>query len=209
MTEAIISGFLLGLALIFSVGPVIFTIFKLRINYSITSALFFVAGVWISDLIWILLANFFSNFLKDLVNYEKIIAICGGSFLICIGLYNLFIRKYHYKNDEDNGLKISGYTNAGVMITGFLINTLNPAVIVLWLGAATKAISDSLDEKVALFSICMILNMGADLLKINLAGKLKEKLNDKNIAIFNKISGLLFIGFGAALMIGTIYNKGA
>lgn len=206
MTEAIISGFLLGLALIFSVGPVIFTIFKLRINYSITSALFFVTGVWLSDLIWILLANFFSNLLKELANYEKNIAICGGLFLIGIGIYNLFFKKYHYKNDSDNGIKITGYTNVGVMITGFLINTLNPAVIGLWLAAATKAISNSLNEKFVLFSVCMLLNMGADLLKINLAGKLKEKLNDKNIAIVNKISGLIFLGFGAALIIGVLYK---
>jgi threonine/homoserine/homoserine lactone efflux protein len=207
MTEAIISGFLLGLALIFSVGPVIFTIFKLRINYSIKSALFFVAGVWISDLIWILLANFFSNLLKEISSYEKTIALCGGIFLIGIGVYNLFFKKSHYKNETDNGLKISGYTNFGVLITGFLINTLNPAVIGLWLAAATKAISNSLNEKFVLFSVCLLLNMSADVLKINLAGKLKEKLTDKNIAIINKISGLIFIGFGAALIIGIFYNK--
>ena len=59
MTEAIVSGLLLGLALVFSVGPVIFTILKLRINYGISSAFYFIAGVWLSDLLWVLTANLF------------------------------------------------------------------------------------------------------------------------------------------------------
>ena len=45
MTEAVVSGLLLGLALVFSVGPVRFTIIKLRINYGLASAFYFIAGV--------------------------------------------------------------------------------------------------------------------------------------------------------------------
>ena len=49
--------------------------------------------------------------------------------------------------------------------------------------------------------------MGSDVAKINLAGKLKNKLTEKNINIINKISGLLFIAFGIALMLGALYNS--
>ena len=44
MTDAIISGLLLGLALMFSVGPVIFTIIILRINYSLASSFYLIGG---------------------------------------------------------------------------------------------------------------------------------------------------------------------
>ena len=49
--------------------------------------------------------------------------------------------------------------------------------------------------------------MGADIFKINLAGKLRNKLTDRNINIINKISGILFIAFGIALLLGVLYTK--
>lgn len=207
MINAILSGIILGLALVFSVGPVIFTIIKLRISYGISSAFYFISGVWLSDIIWVFTANFFGELLSEIIIYKKEIAIAGGIFLIGLGLFYLFIKKYHSKEEIDNGIKIASTTHAKLFITGFLINTLNPAVIALWLAAATKSLSDSLDQRIVVFSICLFINMGSDIAKINLAGKLKNKLTEKNINIINKISGLLFIAFGIALMLGALYNS--
>ena len=205
MIEAILSGLLLGLALIFSVGPVIFTILKLRINLGIASAFYFISGVWISDILWVVFANFFGNLLSEVVAFKKPIGIAGGCFLIGLGLFYLFIKKYHSKNDE--GLRIRNTTHLKLFITGFLINTLNPAVIALWLAAATKSIMNSYDERLATFAICLSLNMGADVLKIKLAGKLRKKLNEKNINLINKISGLLFVIFGLVLLTSSLFSS--
>lgn len=207
MTEAIIAGLLLGLALVFSVGPVIFTIIKLRINYGISSAFYFIAGVWLSDLLWVVTANLFSTLLESLQIYKVQIGTVGGIFLISLGLYYLFFKKYHSKQEMDEGVKIGNATHARLFITGFLINTLNPGVIALWLAAATKSISSSLEEKIVTFSICLSMNIAADFFKINLAGKLRNKLNDKNITIVNKISGSMFLLFGLALIFGVWYTK--
>lgn len=206
MTDAIISGFLLGLALVFSVGPVIFTIIKLRINYGIASAFYFISGVWLSDILWVLTANVFGDLLGALIEYKKTIGIVGGVFLISLGIFYLFIKKYHSKEELDKGIKIANTTHARLFITGFLINTLNPGVIALWFAAATKSISNTSDQRFVIFAICLLLNMSADILKINLAGRLRKKLTDKNIAIINKISGLLFLAFGLALLIGVLYS---
>ena len=207
MTEAIVAGLLLGLALVFSVGPVIFTIIKLRINYGLSSAFYFISGVWLSDLLWVVTANVFSTLLESLQIYKVQIGTVGGVFLISLGLYYLFFKKYHSKQELDEGVKIGNATHARLFITGFLINTLNPGVIALWLAAATKSISSSLEEKVVTFSICLSMNIAADFFKINLAGKLRNKLNDKNITIVNKISGSMFLLFGIALIFGVWYAK--
>jgi threonine/homoserine/homoserine lactone efflux protein len=207
MTDAIISGLLLGLALIFSVGPVVFTILKLRINYGIASAFSFVAGVWISDLLWVITANFFSSLLGEVIAFKNTIGVAGGIFLIALGIFYLFLKKYHNKDEIDNGIKIASTTHIKLFITGFLINTLNPAVIALWFAAATKSMANNLDERIAVFSICLFMNMGADIFKINLAGKLRKNLTDRNINIINKISGILFIAFGIALLLGVLYTK--
>lgn len=207
MTEAIISGLLLGLALVFSVGPVIFTILKLRINYGLSSAFYFIFGVWLSDIIWVLIANIFGSLLESLKTYRVPIGTAGGVFLIGLGIYYLFFKKYHSKAELDEGVKINSTTHARLFITGFLINTLNPGVIALWLAAATKSLSSTLEEKVITFSICLAMNISADFFKINLAGKLQKKLNDKNIKIVNKISGFMFLAFGIALILGVWYAK--
>ncbi len=207
MTDAIFSGILLGLALVFSVGPVIFTIIKLRINYGLAAAFYFISGVWLSDILWVLTANLFSETLGELINYKTIIGISGGSLLMALGIYYLFFKKFHTKEELDNGVKITSTTHLRLFITGFLINTLNPGVIALWFAATTKSLTNTVDEKLVIFTICLSLNMSADIFKINLAGKLRRKLTDRNIKIINKISGLLFLIFGTALIIGVIYTR--
>jgi threonine/homoserine/homoserine lactone efflux protein len=206
MTDAIISGLLLGMALVFSVGPVVFTIIKLRINYGIKSAFYFIAGVWLSDLIMVFLANFFGEFMGRLIEFKKSIGVIGGIFLIGLGIFYLFFKRYKKDEKLESGVKISSTTNIKLLITGFLINTLNPSVIALWLAASTKSIGQPLNEKLAIFSICLTINILADIAKINLAGKLKKSLTERNIHFINIISGLLFIAFGIVLMINVLYN---
>jgi threonine/homoserine/homoserine lactone efflux protein len=207
MTEAIISGLLLGLALVFSVGPVIFTILKLRINYGLASAFYFIAGVWFSDIVWIVLANYFGSLLENLTNYKLEIGTLGGAFLMALGIFYLFFKKYHSQEELDKGVKIDTSTHARLFITGFLINTLNPGVIALWLAAATNAVNSTFQQKVITFSVCLAMNIAADFFKINLAGRLRTKLNDKNIVIINKISGLMFLVFGVILIFSVWYGK--
>ena len=207
MTEAIVSGLLLGLALVFSVGPVIFTILKLRINYGLSSAFYFISGVWLSDILWVLAANLFGSLLESLKTYRVEIGSAGGAFLIILGLYYLFFKKYHSKAELDEGVKIGNATHARLFFTGFLINTLNPGVIALWLAAATKSLSSTLQEKIITFSICLAMNISADFFKIELAGKVRKKLNDKNIVIVNRISGFMFLTFGIALIFGVWYAR--
>jgi threonine/homoserine/homoserine lactone efflux protein len=145
--------------------------------------------------------------MESLTVYKVPIGRAGGIFLIGLGLYYLFFKKYYSKQEMDEGVTIAGSTHARLFLTGFLINTLNPGVIALWLAAATKSISSTLEEKIVTFSICLSMNIAADFFKINLAGKLRNKLNDKNITIVNKISGAMFMAFGIALIAGVWYTK--
>ena len=207
MTEAIISGLLLGLALVFSVGPVIFTITKLRINYGLSSAFYFIAGVWLSDLLWVITANLFGSLLESISEHKLLVGTTGGVFLMSLGIYYLFIKKYHSKQELDQGVRIGNATHVRLFATGFLLNTLNPGVIALWLAAATNSAGKRVEYIIITFSICLGMNVAADFFKINLAGKLRNKLNDKNIAIVNKISGLLFLIFGVALIFGAWYTS--
>ena len=49
---------------------------------------------------------------------------------------------------------------ARIFASGFIINTLNPGVILFWLGNATAlSASHTLQERIIIFSVCLLVNM--------------------------------------------------
>ena len=73
MIEAILKGFALGLLLVISVGPVVFTIIKQSLNNGHVGGFSFVAGVWVSDFILVILSNAFTELVKQLLEYKQLI----------------------------------------------------------------------------------------------------------------------------------------
>lgn len=206
MIDALVKGLAISMLLIFSVGPVIFTIIKQSIINGRAGGFSFVAGVWLSDLVWVVLSNAFSELMLQLLNFEKLIGFSGSLFLIVLGVFYLFFKKIHIKEDE-NKIVITARTHAKLIASGFLINSLNPAVILFWLTTATAiAASHTPQQRIIIFSTCLFINISADLLKVILAGKIRKSLNEKNIRLINKISGLILLGFGIALMAGVFYT---
>ncbi|MGG9970800.1 LysE family translocator [Ferruginibacter sp. SUN002] len=207
MFEALWKGILLGLPLVISVGPVIFTIIKLSVNYGKPAGFSFVAGVWVSDIMWVVLANLFLGLIQQFSNeYTVTIGVVGGIFLLGMGLFNLFFKKAHVKEDQDR-VQISSGKYFRIFTSGFLINTLNPAVVAFWaFTAPTVAGTMSGKHRFILFSTCLLINMTADVLKVTLAGKIGKKLNDKTVHRVDQVSGFLLITFGIALIVGILYQ---
>ncbi len=215
MIDAVIKGLAISLLLIFSVGPVIFTIIKQSINHGRRGGFSFVAGVWLSDIIWVILSVSFSEAIKTLLHFKIPIGIAGCSFLIGMGIYFAFIKKIAPRRLQEP-VEIAGdvITATGkktnyfaIFTSGFIINTLNPAVISFWvLMAASLSTVYSFIEQVVIFCTCLGINMLADAGKVLGAGKLGKKLSDKNILLINRISGVLYLIFGAVILTGIIYT---
>jgi threonine/homoserine/homoserine lactone efflux protein len=205
MLEAIWKGILLGLPLIISVGPVIFTVIKQSVNHGRDAGFSFVAGVWLSDIMWVVLANGFLELIQQLSNqYKTPIGVGGSLLLLGMGLYNIFFKKVHVKEDQEK-IKISSATHARLFSAGFFLNTLNPAVIAFWaLTAPAFASTLTVNQRIIMFTTCLSINILADVLKVVLAGKLGKKLNDKNVLKINKFSGILLIVFGIVLFSGVL-----
>ncbi len=206
MIQALIKGFAISLLLIFSVGPVIFTIIKQSINNGRAGGFSFVAGVWLSDFLWVILSNVFSELVGQLLDFKKTIAIAGSFFLIAMGVYYIFFKKVHIKEDE-NKIVITARTHARLVVSGFLINTFNPAMIIFWLTTATAlAPTHTINQRIIIFTTCLVINSASDILKVILAGKLRSKLNEKNISLINKISGAILFIFGLVLIAGALFS---
>ena len=207
MIDALVKGFAISLLLIFSIGPVVFTIIKYSIHNGRAGGFSFVAGVFLSDLLLVLFSNVFSEMVTQLLHFKRTIGLIGSLFLVSMGVFYLFFKKIKIRGEEDLLLKVSAGTHAKLMASGFLINTLNPAVFAFWLTTATTiAVSNTVEKRIIIFTTCIILNLAADVLKVVLAGKLSSKLTYKNLHLINKISGSLLIIFGITLMIGVVYS---
>lgn len=205
MWQAIISGLTLGLVLVISVGPVIFTIIKQSLNNGREGGFSFIVGVWLSDIILIIVSNAFSELVTNLMEYRKLLGIIGSVFLLLMGIFYVFFKKIKLHNPESGILKFTKADMVRIFSSGFLLNTLNPNVFLFWLGTATAFASEySFNERILIFSICLLVNIAADILKVLMAGKLRKRLTLRNISLINKVSGTILIGFGIALLLGTM-----
>jgi threonine/homoserine/homoserine lactone efflux protein len=209
MTEAVLKGLGIGFILALSVGPVIFTVIKQSLNNGHRGGFSFVAGVWLSDVFLVVLSNTFTELVTTLLEFKTLIGYIGSGFLIAMGIYFVFFKKVMLKTDDEGNLvRFSRSDFAKIFLSGFFINTLNPSVMVFWLINATAfAATHTMLQRIIIFSVCLGINILADVLKVMMAGKIRERLTVHNISIINKISGSILIIFGLALLYGVIFFK--
>ena len=200
-------GLALGFVLALSVGPIIFTIIKQSLDNGHKGGFCFVAGVWISDVLLVVLSNTLTVFVGQMLEHTKAIAFVGGGFLIAMGVYFVFFKKVSLGGGQTGGeARFRKRDMARVFASGFIINTLNPGVILFWLGNATVlSLNHTLRERIVIFSVCLLINMSADVGKVMMAGKLRPKLTIRTLSIVNKIAGIILIGFGLVLLWDVIF----
>jgi threonine/homoserine/homoserine lactone efflux protein len=212
MLAPVLKGLILGFLLAISVGPVIFAIIKHSISHGKLAGYILVAGISVSDILLLLVSHFFTQLFHSLMAYKTAIAIAGSIFLIVLGLYTLFFKKIAVSNENsliDREYKTHHYI--GMFFSGFLINILNPAVFLFWFAwtAAIHADAESTPNpaqyQFIVFATCLLFVLLTDLMKVFMAAKLRNQLTPKVLRIINKISGIILIGFGIALVGGLLF----
>jgi threonine/homoserine/homoserine lactone efflux protein len=139
------------------------------------------------------------------MDFKMQIGISGSTFLIGMGIFYIFFKKVHLHPEDISLPPLRSSDHAKIVLQGFLLNTLNPAVIAFWLTTATAiAVSHSIRDRIIIFTTALVVNMTADVIKVTLAGKLRRKLTVKNIRLINKISGLILLIFGSVLLFGVL-----
>ena len=204
MYDAFLKGLLLGVMLAISVGPVIFSIIKQSITNGHKGGFTFVAGVSASDITMVVISQLFTELFRSLLNFKKEIGIGGSILLMAIGLFVLFFKKVKVNEDGTvmQGMRKRDYVKT--FLSGYFINTLNPSVIMFWLVIATSVVDYASSYRLIMFATCLVFMLSTDILKVLLAGKIRQKLTPRNIHLINQLSGLILIGFGIALIWGTL-----
>jgi len=211
MSAAILKGFLLGLLLAVSVGPIIFAIIKQSINHGHKGGFAFIAGISASDITMVVVCNFFTALIVSLLNHEKIIAIGGSIVLLIMGIYSLFFKKPATNEPQHIKEKVfKKHELLGLALTGYLMNSLNPGGIFFWLASSAAILTDSktiahpLQYRIIVFGTCLVVVLATDIAKVLLAGRIRYKLTPKLMHRMDQLLGLVLIGFGIALIWGTM-----
>jgi threonine/homoserine/homoserine lactone efflux protein len=208
MIEAILKGLGFGLLLSISVGPVLFSIIKQSLNNGHKGGMAFILGVSASDISLVLVSNIFTRLFESLKTYKTEVGVAGCIFLVSMGLYFLFFKKVKVNEDGKQIISLRKRDYAKTFLSGYLMNTLNPSVFIFWIYASTAVIDHPVNQRIIIFITCLSWMLGADILKVFLAGKIRNRLTPHNIHNLNRINGLLLIIFGFALIWGLlVYGK--
>ncbi|NCX94832.1 MAG: hypothetical protein EBX41_00230 [Chitinophagia bacterium] len=200
--EASLQGTLIAMVMAISVGPTLLAIIKYSMHSSRKAALAFVLGVSVSDIMYVSVANLATSWLKMLESHIRYIGTFGGLLLVIVGLIGFWGKRTIIDPNQAPDT-ISGSKYFRIWLSGFLVNSLNPGVIVSWLSLVTVAINHSGFYRLVLFGVCLFLVLGIDVLKILLAAKIKKLLTPLRIGYVQNISSLLFVAIGIWLIITT------
>lgn len=133
--------------------------------------------------------------------------LCWRSLPWCDGHLLYLFKKVDIRaaaTEEVRNFSTTDFTK--IALSGFLINTLNPNVIFFWLfNATTFAALHGLRDRIIIFSVCLLINMLADVAKVMLAGKIRNSLTPRHILLINRISGTILVIFAAVLIYGVLF----
>jgi len=200
MVEALLKGLTCGVWLSLSVGPVLFSIIKQSLNNGHKGGMAFVFGVSLSDILLVLISTIFTQLFRTLTDYIVEIGIGGCIFLVSLGIYYFFFKKTKVKDASEPAIKFRKRDYAKIFLSGFLMNSLNPAVFLIWIAASTGTVENTLQERVVFFTTCLVFVLGSDIAKVFLAVKIRNRLTPRNIHIIGKVNGLILMVLGLLII---------
>ena len=205
ISDAVVKGVLVGLFMAISVGPTLFAVIKYSLSHGYKAGWAFILGVSVSDIIYVTLANVAAAWLSYLAPYEKHIAIGGSVILMIMGITSFLKKQTPAQNAGDN-INISSSDFFKIWLGGFLLNSLNPGVLITWLGAVTLTAAKPGLYRFFLFGTCLAIILSIDFSKVFLADKIKGFLTPRRITLVNRFSAICLFSIGLVLMIGTLVN---
>lgn len=203
MFEAILQGIGAGILFSFLTGPVFFSMIKTSIEKGFKAGFSLAIGVIFSDIIFISLTIFSSQFVDYNSEYNQYIGIIGGLFLLGIGSYYL-INKVKVSYDISETIKIK---KRGYILKGFLMCLLSPSTLMFWImvgGIISVQLHYDMAEKIVFFVVAMATQLSVDCFKTYYAAKLRYRIKEKTIQNLNRIAGAVILIFAIRLFIQVI-----
>ena len=204
--DAVGKGILIGLFMAISVGPTLFAVIKYSISGSYKAGLAFVIGVSVSDIMYVTIANIAASWLIYLDTYRTYIAYGGAAVLVAVGLFGL-LKKIQPPNPDKGPKIIGGGHYFRIWASGFLINTINPGVMISWLAIVSATADKGAWYRFLSFGTCLLLILGIDFLKVFLAEKIRKLLTPHRLVLIQRLASFIILALGIILLLKTLLGK--
>ncbi len=212
MFDDILAAIPFGIILSFTIGPVFFVLLETSATKGFKSALIFDLGVILADIVFILLAFYSTSNLINKIKDDPNFLIFGGVLLAVYGVISFIKTSKSFRAivKEYHRIEIQKNAYGKLFIKGFLLNFINIGVLLGWLGFIVigSSITES-ENGVLIFIITMlVVYFLADLIKIAIAKRLRNRLTPRLIFKTKKIIALVILGFGILLLVQGFFPKG-
>lgn len=202
MFDEIITAIYLGILLSFLIGPVFFVLLETSATKGFRAGLMFNVGVITADILFILVAYFSSYRLIESIKDQPALFIFGGLIMFTYGIVSYVKIKNNKVQNVVVDLAKKNYLS--LMGKGFLLNFINIGVLGFWL-MILIVIGPQMDMNptriFTFFAVILATYLTVDMGKIFLAKKLKNKLTIANITKVKKITSVVLMIFGIAIML--------
>ncbi len=199
MFDAILEGLELGLLLSMMIGPVFFALVTTSMDQGFKQAAILAFGVFLSDLVYVLVTYFGIQALTFIPNVELYLGFFGGLLLIGFGIS--FFRK-KITESPSNSSQSRAFQGKALM-QGFGINGINPFVMLFWLSIASMVSIKStwgISDRALFYAALLFTVFGIDLAKAFLAGKLAHLMSLRVRKALQVVAGVMICFFGFRML---------
>jgi threonine/homoserine/homoserine lactone efflux protein len=198
MIEAIRDGVALGLMLAFAFGPSFFALLQTSIKNGLLSGITLALGIFTSDVFYIVIAYFGATQLLSDPKHKFYIETVGGLLLVAFGAFALLQKK-----QSEKAVDVIYEKPSVTFVKGFLLNTFNPAVFLLWF-LWVSILSAKLQFSNIHIIVCFCVALGTvlttDILKAVVANQLRNIMTSAVQLWASRLLGLVLITIGINLM---------
>lgn len=199
MMAVILKGMMFGLLLAVMLGPVFFALIQNSISKGFKSGIYMALGIAVADTAYIFLM-FFS--VKLFMNNDTVSVWLGGLGGLIILITGILSLRKKSEAAEDQKLNKGQTSFFKQFAKGFVLNGINPFVLLYWLGVMTLVTNSyhyDQNEIIVFFSGIIGTLLITDFSKVALSHRLRRWITPKRMNIMNKIVGVALILFSFRL----------
>jgi len=210
MLEYIINGFLIGLLASMPVGAIAVMSVQRTMNNGLWAGFTIGMGAGFGDLVYAAVAGFGITIIIDFLVANRIwLTLIGGLFLLYIG-YKIFtsdtVKQFRTRNKQISKLKM-----ANDFVSSFFLALSNPVTILGFTGffASTGIISENTTHlNILVMLIAVFVGATSWWFGISMVVNFfKKKITLRRIIMVNRVTGIIIILLGIAVIIGIFFMK--
>ena len=206
-------GILCGIALsmILGFGPAFFSLIQSSLHYGFRKTTALIFGILSSDFIIVfLLLTVLRNANMSAIMHNIFVGTVGGLVLMFLG-YRTFVKKDGRAAAAQSRISSASDTQIThrwqLFLNGFALNFFNPLIWLYWVSIITFLSAEvglTSNERYVFFGGMLFAVLGCDLLKSRLASLMYNWFTPRVMRVFNRVIGVILMGFGLYLMVSMI-----